>query len=97
MKAASIFLFIFLVFPITYFLLQILSLYDSKRSLKAFGISQELIFAMAKAYIICLGVYSAALGVSVFLSIKRKYTANVIFLTVMILIYMFLPYFLRCI
>lgn len=95
MKLVSIFFLIILIFPITYFLLHILSLYDSKGSLKVFGVDNDLIFALAKPYIFWLVIYSTALAASVYLNIKRKYTTNVIFLSVMILIYMFLPYFLR--
>lgn len=95
MKILSICFLVFLIFPITFFLLHILSLYDSKGSLKTFGVGDDLIFAVARPYIIWLIIYSLALGVSGFLNIKKKYIPNVMFLSVMFIIFMFLPYFLK--
>jgi hypothetical protein len=95
MKIVSIFFSVVLLFPMMFFLLHILQLYDSKGSLKFFGVSDDLIFSMAKPYIIWLVIYAIAFIGSIFLNIKKKYTTNVIFLSVMIVGYMFLPYFLR--
>lgn len=95
MRIVSIFFLIALVFPIAFFLLSILSEYDSKGPLKTFGVANDLIFAVVKPYIICLAIYSLALGVSIFLNIKKKYIANVIFLSVMLVAFVFLPYYLR--
>ena len=95
MKGVSIFFSIVLLFPILFFLLHILQLYDSKGPLKAFGISDDLIFSMAKPYIIWLVIYVIAFMSSIFLNIKMKYTVNVIFLSIMIVVYMFISYFLK--
>ncbi|MBS1529314.1 MAG: hypothetical protein JSU01_03310 [Bacteroidetes bacterium] len=95
MKIVSIFFLLVLLFPIAYFALHIFSLYDSKSPLKAFGVSDDLIYAMAKPYIIWLTIYLIVFIASIFLNVRKKYTPNVIFLGVMIGIYIVLPYFLN--
>jgi hypothetical protein len=58
-----------------------------------FGINDDLIFGMAKPYIIWLVVYTVTFAASTFLNLKKKYIPNVIFLSVMFVIFIFLSVF----
>ena len=95
MKVVSIFFSFVLLFPIAFFLLHILQLYDSKGALKVFGVNDELIASMARPSIIFLIIYIAALLIAIFLNVKKKFVANTIFLSIMIVIYMLLTLLVR--
>jgi hypothetical protein len=93
MKIISIFFSIVLVFPIVYFLLHILQLYDSRGPLKAFGVDDKFIFQLARNSFIFLIVYVTAFLIAIYFNIKKKYVTNSIFLTVMIVIYIIITLF----
>lgn len=95
MKILSVVFSIVLLFPMTFFLLHILQLYDSKGPLKSFGVNDKLIASLAGPSITWLIIYVVAFLISIFLNIKKKYIANSLFLSVMIVIYIFLPLFVR--
>lgn len=95
MKVVSIFFSAVLLFPILFFSLHILSLYDSKGSLKLFGFKNEDIAPLAMPSITWLTIYVAALLIAIFLNIKKRYVANTVFLGVMIIIYILLTRFVR--
>jgi hypothetical protein len=93
MKGVSIFFTIVLAFPILFYLLHILALYDSNGALKSFGVPESYVNDMAKPSIILLGVFLVALFISIFLTIKKSYTTNVIFLSAMISLYILMNIF----
>lgn len=95
MKIVSIFFSVVLLFPMMFFLLHIVQLYDSKGPLKFFGVDDEFIAALARPSIIGLIIYAVTFLIAIFLNIKKKYMANTIFLGIMIVIYIFLPLFVR--
>jgi hypothetical protein len=87
MRGVSVFLMVVLVLPILLYSLHILALYDSNGPLKTFGFPDSDIMDMARPSIILLAIYVAALSVSIFLFVKKNYTVNVIFLSVMVSLY----------
>ena len=87
MKIVSIFFSVMLIFPIAFFLLHILELYDDKGTLKTFGVSEKLITSLAMPSFIFLAIYFSALLLSIFLNVKKKYVTNTIFLGIMIVSY----------
>src|ERR1700761_837297 len=95
MKNVSIFFSIVILFPITFFSLHIFQLYDSKGPLKYFGVNDELITSLARPSIIWLIIYAIVFSISIFLDIKKKYVANTIFSSIMIIIYMCLTLLVR--
>jgi len=94
-KILSIFLTVFLLDPITYFLLHILSLYDSNETLKTFGISDKVIFQLAMPSLILMVIYSIALFLAIYFNIKKKYLANSIFSGTMIIAYFIIAWFFK--
>ena len=95
MKILSIFLTAFLLDPIIYFLLHILSLYDSNGTLKAFGFSDKVIFQMAMPSFISLAIYIVAFLLAIYFNIKKKYLTNSIFLGTMIIAYFIITWFFK--
>jgi len=93
MKIISVFFSMFLVFPIGYFLLHILPLYDSNEPFKAFGVSDKLIAQIAMPSIVLLGVYTSGFLFSIFLNIRKKYITNIVFLSIMIVFYLIIIIF----
>lgn len=93
MKLVSIFFSVILLFSIANFSLHIFQLYDSKGPLKSFGVDQALIATMARPSLILLVIYVIALITAIFLNVKKKYIANTIFLSAMIVIYMAVTFF----
>lgn len=68
--------------------IHIIELFDNKGPLKAFGVSNNTIVSMALPSFILFAIYLTAFLLSIFLNIKRKYMANTIFLSGMIVLYM---------
>jgi hypothetical protein len=82
-----------LVFPIAYFLLHILQLYDSKGPLKAFGVNDKLIAQLAMSSFVFLIIFFAAFLLAIYFNIKKKYVTNSVFLGIMIVFYMMITLF----
>jgi hypothetical protein len=93
MKVISIIFSIILVLPITYFLSHIFVLYDSKGTLKSFGLTNRDIAPLALPIVVLLMVYLAASVLAIYFNIKKKYTTNTIFVSVMIVFYMIITLF----
>jgi hypothetical protein len=93
MKWASIFFSVIFIYPVIYFLLRVLELYDSKGPLISFGVDEKLISEMARPSEIFLAIYLTALVISVFFNLKKKYTVNTVFSSIMIVVYTFITFF----
>jgi len=94
-KILSIFLTAFLLDPIIYFLLHILSLYDSNGTLKTFGISDKVIFQLAMPSLILIIIYFLAFLLAIYFNIQKKYLTNSIFLGTMIIAYFIITWFFK--
>jgi hypothetical protein len=94
-KILSIFLTAFLLDPIIYFLLHILSLYDSNGTLKTFGISDKVIFQLATPSLILIVIYSTSFLLAIYFNLKRKYLPNSIFLGTLIIAYFIIAGFFK--
>lgn len=84
MKILSKFLTVFLIVPIVYFLLHILTLY---RTLKEFGYSVKVITDVAMPNIILIVIYLGTFLLSIFFNIKKRYLINSIVCGTMVIIY----------
>jgi hypothetical protein len=94
-KIVSIFLTAFLLDPIIYFLLHILSLYDANGTLKTFGFSNKVIFQLARPSLILITIYSAAFLLAIYFNFKKKYLINSIFLGTVIIAYFIIAWFFK--
>jgi len=94
-KILSIFLTVFLLDPIIYFLLHILSLYDTNGTLKTFGFSDKVIFQLAMPSLILIVIYSVAFLLAIYFNIKKKYLTNSIFSGTMIIAYFIIAWFFK--
>lgn len=94
-KILSIFLTVFLLDPILYFLLHILSLYDTNGGLRTFGFSEKVIFELAMPSLILIVIYSATFLLAIYFNIKKKYLINSIFLGTMIIAYFIITWFFK--
>jgi hypothetical protein len=72
MKYISVFLSVVLVFPVLYFVLHILELYDTKGPLKTFGFDERGINEMALPFFIGLAIYSFAFLLGIILNLKKN-------------------------
>jgi len=86
MKTLSLIFSILLFFPAVSFLLRIMELYDKKGPLKAFGFTNQRITPLAIPNIIFLLIFISAFLLSVFFSIRKKYTANSILFAITIVL-----------
>lgn len=91
MKKLSIIFNVLLLLPAMVYLLHIMQLYDDKGPLKVFGLTTHKITVMAMPYIILLIIYCLSILISLYLNIKKKYSINIIFAGVMIIISTFMP------
>jgi uncharacterized membrane protein len=94
-KIISILLTAFLLDPIIYFLLHILSLYDTNGTLKAFGFSDKVIFQLEMPSLILTAIYSAAFLLAIYFNIKKRYLINSMFLGTMITAYFIIAWFIK--
>lgn len=93
MRSICIFFMIVLILPILFYSLHISALYSSNGALKTFGVADNIIMYMAQTSIILLGIYVAALLLSIFLFVKKNHVINVIFLSVMVSLYILMNMF----
>ena len=91
MKKLSIIFNVLLLLPAMVYLSHIMELYDDKGPLRVFGLTTHKITVMAMPYIILLTIYCLAILISMYLNIKKKYSINIPFSGVMIVIAMFMP------
>jgi small-conductance mechanosensitive channel len=93
MKIASIVLNVLLFFVLFAVFHSAISLYMGYKSLHSFGVPIQSVNEWEMPYIIVFAIYCIGSGFSLFFNVKKQYTLSYVISCVMVLAYLFAPFF----